>query len=212
MTDFKTFDTSKVDWGKGDGFIPAVVQDASDLRVLMVGYMNREALEATIKTGFATFYSRSKRRLWKKGETSGHVLNVRDIYIDCDQDTLLVMADPQGPTCHNGTQSCFGDHHAPDFSILAELAKTIRARRYRPEPGSYTAKLFAEGVSRIAQKVGEEGVEVALAANGKLEPLAGEIADLVYHLSVLLEARDMRWVDVTKVLAARAKGKNDNRF
>lgn len=206
MTDMK-FDASRIDWRKGDGLVPAVVQDGGSLRVLMLGYVNEEALTATIKTGFVTFYSRSKQRLWKKGETSGHVLHLRDIKLDCDNDTLLITAEPAGPTCHLGTQTCFGDDASPDLSVLGDLAATIHARRKSNETGSYTAKLFAEGVPRIAQKVGEEGVEVALAAAGGGQALAGEVADLVYHLSVLLEAKDMGWNDVMAVLQSRAKVK-----
>ena len=202
------FDIDAIDWTKGgDGLVPAVVQDPSSLRVLMLGYVNRESLEATLKTRLVTFYSRSKQRLWQKGETSGHVLRVKEIRLDCDQDTLLILAEPQGPTCHLGTQTCFGDSTTPDLSMLADLAATIRDRHKNPSDASYTAKLFKEGIPRIAQKVGEEGVEVALAASAGGERLASEAADLVYHLSVLLEASGLDWRDVMKVLDQRAKAK-----
>ncbi len=200
-------DADKIEWAKTDGLVPVVVQDAATLRVLMLGYMNKEALKATQDSGFVTFFSRSKQRLWKKGETSGHVLKLTEIRLDCDNDTLLVMAEPHGPTCHLGTQTCFGDDYAADLSVLAELAATIHERHKNPQAGSYTAKLFDEGITRIAQKVGEEGVEVALAAATGGEKLASETADLVYHLSVLLEATGLQWGDVMKVLAERAARK-----
>ena len=174
----------------------------------MLGYMNKEALEQTQKSGLVTFYSRSKQRLWQKGETSGHVLKLKSIMLDCDGDTLLIAAEPEGPTCHLGTTTCFGDDEVPSLSILAELAKTVRDRRKMPQPGSYTAKLFESGIPRIAQKVGEEGVEVALAAStdgGKR--LASEAADLIYHLWVLLEACDVEWQDVMEILQQRARAK-----
>jgi len=203
----KKFDASKIDWAKSDGLIPAVVQDARSLRALMLGYVNKESLAATLESGFVTFYSRSKQRLWKKGETSGHVLRLKEIKLDCDQDTLLIMAEPEGPTCHLGTQSCFGDDEAPSLATLAALADTIRDRHKNPQADSYTGKLFAEGISRIAQKVGEEGVEVALAASAGGEKLAEEAADLVYHLAVLLETSGLAWLDVMKVLDQRARAK-----
>jgi phosphoribosyl-ATP pyrophosphohydrolase/phosphoribosyl-AMP cyclohydrolase len=201
------FDASKIDWAKSDGLVPAVVQDVRSLRVLMLGYMNEEALQKTLASDLVTFYSRTKQRLWQKGETSGHVLCLKDIKLDCDQDTLLILAEPEGPTCHLGTQTCWGDDKTPSLATLTDLAATIKDRRKNPEAGSYTAKLFAEGIPRIAQKVGEEGVEVALAAAGGGERLASEAADLVYHLSVLLEASDLGWNNVMKILAERAKPK-----
>ncbi|MGE3624145.1 MAG: bifunctional phosphoribosyl-AMP cyclohydrolase/phosphoribosyl-ATP diphosphatase HisIE [Bdellovibrionales bacterium] len=200
-------DLEKIDWAKSDGLVPAVVQDVRNGCVLMLGYVNREALEASRQSGLMTFYSRSKQRLWQKGETSGHVLRIEKIRLDCDADTVLVLALPEGPTCHNGTQSCFGDDDPPPFAVLAELAATIKHRRQNSQSGSYTAKLFAAGIPRIAQKVGEEGVEVALAAAAGGAKLAEETADLVYHLSVLLEASDLNWKDVMNVLQSRAGGK-----
>jgi phosphoribosyl-ATP pyrophosphohydrolase/phosphoribosyl-AMP cyclohydrolase len=198
--------TDTVDWAKGDGLVPAVVQEARSLRVLMLGYMNREALQRTLETGLVTFYSRSKRRLWQKGETSGHVLHCRDISLDCDRDTLLVLAQAQGPACHLGTRTCFGDTEAPCLHELADLAATIRQRRNDAPADSYTAKLFAAGIKRIAQKVGEEGVEVALAA-GNAEDVAAESADLLYHLLVLLEASGVELRDVMAVLHDRAQAR-----
>jgi phosphoribosyl-AMP cyclohydrolase / phosphoribosyl-ATP pyrophosphohydrolase len=205
QTQIPGFDIAAIDWAKaGDGLVPAVVQDPRSSRVLMLGYVNRESLEATLKTGLVTFYSRSKQRLWQKGETSGHVLRVKDIKLDCDQDTLLILAEPEGPTCHLGTETCFGDDNTPGFAVLADLVATIKGRRKNPGENSYTAKLFMEGIPRIAQKVGEEGVEVALAASAGGEKLASEAADLVYHLSVLLEASGLEWRDVMKILDQRA--------
>jgi phosphoribosyl-AMP cyclohydrolase / phosphoribosyl-ATP pyrophosphohydrolase len=199
-------DLDTIDWAKSDGLVPAIVQDARALRVLMLGYMNRAALQQTLETGFVTFYSRSKERLWQKGETSGHALQCREIRLDCDGDTLLVLADPQGPTCHLGARTCFGDDETPGIQELADLAATIRNRRRDAQSGSYTASLFASGIKRIAQKVGEEGVEVALAA-GNAKELAAESADLLYHLLVLLEASDVELRDVMAVLHERAQKK-----
>lgn len=190
-----------LDWAKGDGLLPVVVQDAANLRVLMLGYMNAEALATTRASGFVTFYSRSKQRLWKKGETSGHVLELVSVEADCDNDTLLVLANPQGPTCHLQRASCFPD--APgDF--LADL-DTLVAQRERERPaGSYTTGLFEDGVRRIAQKVGEEGVETALAAVVQDdEALLGEVADLMFHLAVLLRARGLSLNDAVRMLERR---------
>ena len=197
-------DIAAIDWAKGGGLVPAIVQDTRSSRVLMLGYMNQAALQQSLETGLVTFFSRSKQRLWQKGETSGHVLRLREIRLDCDRDTLLVLAEAQGPVCHLGTQTCFGDSEWPSLAVLADLAATIRDRRRDPPPGSYTAKLFAEGTRRIAQKVGEEGVEVALAA-GNPDELAQESADLLYHLLVLLEAGGVELQDVMAVLRGRVR-------
>lgn len=196
-------DLQTLDWAKGDGLLPAIVQDASNLRVLMLGYMNAEALAATQSSGHVTFYSRSKQRLWKKGETSGHVLELVSLQADCDNDTLLVLARPQGPTCHLKRDSCFADAPA---SFLADLDGLV-AQRERDRPsGSYTTALFQEGLRRIAQKVGEEGVETALAAVVQDDAaLLGESADLVFHLLVLLRARGLSLRDVSSLLQARHK-------
>ncbi len=188
-------------WDKQAGLLPAVVQDAGNGRVLMLGYMDREALAVTLASGRVSFYSRSRQRLWTKGETSGHGLDLVAITADCDRDTLLVQARPQGPTCHLDRPSCFPD--APG-NFLAELDALIATRDAERPEGSYTTRLFEAGVRRIAQKVGEEGVETALAAVVQDdEALLGEAADLVYHLGVLLRARGLSVQDVVRVLAAR---------
>jgi phosphoribosyl-ATP pyrophosphohydrolase/phosphoribosyl-AMP cyclohydrolase len=192
---------ARLDWGKGDGLLPVVVQDAANLRVLMLGYMNAEALAATRASGKVTFYSRSKQRLWTKGESSGHFLEVVSIDQDCDDDTLLVLAHPRGPTCHLGRASCFPEAPANFLGTLDALV----AERERTRPaGSYTTTLFEKGTRRIAQKVGEEGVETALAAVAQGdEELLGESADLLYHLLVLLRARGLGLADVLQLLEAR---------
>lgn len=205
MTRTATVNPALVDWAKGNGLVPAIVQDARSLRVLMLGYMNEDALKATQDTGLVTFFSRSKGRLWQKGETSGHGLKARAIRLDCDADTLLIMADPLGPTCHKGTTSCFGDAEGPGLSQIADLAATIRARRASGAADSYTAQLLQEGLPRIAQKVGEEGVEVALAAVTAPDTLAGEAADLLYHWLVLMEAAGQDWFSALEVLYKRAQ-------
>jgi len=188
-------------WDKQGGLLPAIVQDAGTRRVLMLGYMDRAALDATLATGRVTFFSRSRQRLWMKGETSGDILELVSLEADCDADTLLVQAKPRGDTCHLGRKSCFPD--APgDF--LAELDALVAMReRMRPE-GSYTTRMFEGGVRRIAQKVGEEGVETALAAVVEDDAaLLGEAADLTFHLTVLLRARGLGLVDVAAVLKDR---------
>ena len=204
MTVAIDFDPGQLAWDKGDGLLPAVVQHAMDGRVLMLGYMNRAALDATLAGGRVTFYSRSRQRLWTKGETSGHVLNLVSMYADCDADSLLLLADPAGPTCHRGTDSCFGDAATPALAFIGRLDALVAARgRERPD-GSYTTRLFEGGVRRIAQKVGEEGVETALAAVAQDDDaLLGEAADLVYHLIVLLRARGLGLDAVAGLLAAR---------
>ena len=188
-------------WDKQDGLLPAIVQDADSRQVLMLGYMSREALAKTVDTRQVTFFSRSKGRLWTKGESSGHVLSLVSIETDCDRDTLLVLARPQGPTCHLGTASCFP--HAP-ADTLGALQALIRTRHAERPAGSYTTKLFDAGIKRIAQKVGEEGLETALAAVAEDDaPLLGEAADLLYHLVVLLQARGLSLADALRVLESR---------
>jgi phosphoribosyl-ATP pyrophosphohydrolase/phosphoribosyl-AMP cyclohydrolase len=201
----------RLDWDKGGGLLPAVVQDARTGRVLMLGYMNPESLRRTLEGRRVTFYSRSRNALWTKGETSGHYLHVVDVSADCDADTLLVLANPMGPTCHKGTETCFDDARAPDASriaFLASLEATI-ARRIAENPeGSYTARLHASGLGRIAQKVGEEGVETALAAVTRDDAeLLGECADLLYHLLVLLKARNLSLEQLVGELASRHASK-----
>lgn len=193
-----------LDWGKMDGLLPAVVQDAATGQVLMLGYMDRAALEATLESGFATFFSRSKDRLWQKGETSGNRLAVVTVHGDCDGDALLVRAVPEGPTCHEGTTSCFDTGEAQGPGWLGALARIVDDRASAPPAESYTARLIAEGPMRIAQKIGEEGVEVALAgAAGPREGCVEETADLLYHLSVLMKVRGFGWDDVVATLKAR---------
>lgn len=191
-------------WDKQGGLLPAVVQDADTLRVLMLGYMDADALRATLDTGHVTFFSRSRQQLWTKGETSGHYLDLVAIDVDCDADTLLVMARPHGPTCHLGRESCFPT--APG-SFLRDLDALV-ARRERERPaGSYTTRLLEGGIRRIAQKVGEEGVETALAAVAQDdEALLGEAGDLLYHLLVLLRARGLGLADVEALLRTRHAG------
>ena len=197
-------DIERLAWDKMDGLVPAVVQDSGTRAVLMVGYMSREAVEATLESGFVTFYSRSKGRLWQKGETSGNGLKLREIRVDCDGDALLVMADPLGPTCHLGTDTCFGEQEREGVSFLTRLAAIVGERAEANDGTSYTAKLLAEGPTRIAQKVGEEGVEVALAgAVGDRQGCIEETADLIYHLTVLMQARGFSWEDVTSKLRER---------
>jgi phosphoribosyl-ATP pyrophosphohydrolase/phosphoribosyl-AMP cyclohydrolase len=190
-----------LDWAKGDGLLPVVVQDAATLRVLMLGYMNAEALAATRASGKVTFYSRSKQRLWTKGESSGNTLELVAIETDCDRDTLLVTAHPRGPTCHLGRDSCFPQ--APG-QFLGTLDRLVEQRERERPLGSYTTQLFENGVRRIAQKVGEEGVETALAGVAQDDAaLLGEAADLLYHLTVLLRARGLGLADAVAVLEAR---------
>ena len=197
----QAFDIEALAWDKQGGLLPAIVQDAATLRVLMLGYMNREALAATLASGRVTFFSRSKGRLWTKGESSGHVLELVGLETDCDADTLLLQARPQGPTCHLQRASCFP---AAPGETLAELDALIQTRERERPAGSYTTKLFTDGVRRIAQKVGEEGVETALAAVAQDEDaLLGEAADLLYHLAVLLRARGLSLADARRVLETR---------
>ena len=197
-------DPDALAWAKGDGLLPAVVQDADSLQVLMLGYMDREAFAATLERRQVTFFSRSKGRLWTKGETSGHVLDLVSIRTDCDSDALLVLARPRGPTCHLQRASCFPDAPA---AALAPLDALLARRAAERPVGSYTTRLFESGVRRIAQKVGEEGVETALAAVAQDDAaLLSEAADLTYHLLVLLRARGLGLVDLERTLAGRSGG------
>ena len=196
---------SQLDWVKTDGMMPAVVQHAVSGEVLMHGYMNQQALDKTLATGKVTFWSRTKQRLWTKGESSEHFLNVVSITPDCDNDTLLVLANPVGPTCHLGTSSCFSPA-ASDWTFLYQLEQVLAERKHADPKSSYTASLYASGTKRIAQKVGEEGVEVALAAtvNDRHE-LTNEASDLVYHLLVLLQDQDLNLSTVIENLRQRHK-------
>ncbi len=194
------------DWAKGDGLLPAIVQHWNSGEVLMLGYMNADALARTRASGQVTFYSRSKQRLWTKGESSGHVLELKSIRIDCDADTLLIQAAPHGPTCHLGTSSCFGDsiEVRPPSGFLGELDSLVAQRHAELPQGSYTTSLFEGGIRRMAQKVGEEGVETALAAVAQDDAeLLGEAADLIFHLTVVLRARGLSLADVSALLARR---------
>lgn len=196
---------AKLDWEKGDGLLPVIVQHAVSGEVLMLGFMNEEALTATETSGRVTFYSRSKGRLWVKGESSSHFLNAVEIATDCDHDALLILAQPEGPTCHCGTSSCF----SPTINRLAflhELEQLLAQRKQADPESSYTARLYAGGTKRIAQKVGEEGVETALAAMAKdREELTNEAADLIYHLLVLLQDQGLSLEAVVRCLKQRHK-------
>lgn len=193
-----------IDFEKGGGLVPAIVQHAGTGQVLMLGYMNDEALNKTLKDNLVTFYSRSKKRLWKKGETSGNTLTLVSLSVDCDSDTVLVKALPAGPVCHTGTASCFANDAPPVAGFLATLEQVIDQRSAADPEESYVARLMAEGLTKLAQKVGEEGVEVALAAVAEDEAaLKGEAADLVFHLMVLLRARGLTLADVISTLEAR---------
>ncbi len=195
----------RVDWEKGEGLVPAIVQHAVTGRVLMLGYMNAEALGKTLDGGLVTFFSRSRQCLWTKGETSGNTLTCRNIELDCDADTLLVFAVPAGPTCHRDLSSCFDeDVERAGFGFLGRLEQVISDRLEAGDSESYTATLAKAGAQRIAQKVGEEGVEVALAgASGNREALVSESADLVYHLLVLLKQQGASIAEVAQQLDDR---------
>ncbi|KFK97868.1 MULTISPECIES: bifunctional phosphoribosyl-AMP cyclohydrolase/phosphoribosyl-ATP diphosphatase HisIE [unclassified Serratia (in: enterobacteria)] len=188
---------NQLDWVKTDNLLPVIVQHAVSGEVLMLGYMNQEALAVTEQSGKVTFFSRTKQRLWTKGESSGHFLNVVSMTPDCDNDTLLILANPIGPTCHLGHNSCF--HPATsDWGFLYQLEQLLAERKTASPESSYTAKLYASGTKRIAQKVGEEGVETALAATvNDREELTNEASDLIYHLLVLLQDQDL---DLSKVI------------
>ena len=198
--------SNKLAWDKMDNLLPAIVQDALSGKVLMQGYMDQDALAKTLETGKVTFFSRSKQRLWTKGETSGNTLDLVSVACDCDQDSLLVLANPNGPTCHTGAESCWFDGNTPAFTFLADLERVLAARKDADPKSSYTASLYNKGIKRIAQKVGEEGVETALAATvHDKEELKNEAADLLYHLTVLLQASDMSLNDALEVLRERHK-------
>ena len=197
-----------VDFTKGDsGLIPAVIQDSKTRQVLMLGFMNQEALDKTQKDGKVTFFSRSKGRLWTKGETSGNYLNLVSIKEDCDSDTLLIRVNPEGPVCHTGTDTCWGEENNPGaIDVISDLAEVIKDRKENPVEGSYTNKLFERGINKIAQKVGEEAVELVIEAkDNNSERFLNEAADLMYHYLVLLEEKGFSLEDVSKVLAVRAK-------
>ena len=197
-------DWDSADWDKGEGLLPAVIQDAATGQVLMLGYMNRAAAEATVSSGKVTFYSRSKQRLWTKGETSGNSLAYVSAALDCDGDTILVQANPAGPTCHTGARTCFGDDLPVGAGFLAHLDSLVQSRRGDMPEGSYTTSLFEAGAARVAQKVGEEGVELALARmKDDREEMANEAADLLFHMLVLLADAGMSLEDALAVLCER---------
>ena len=188
-----------------EGLIPAIIQDVNTKTVLMLGYMNAESLEQTLKTKNVTFYSRSKQRLWMKGEESGNVLNLVSLSNDCDNDTLLVKVNPQGPTCHKGTDTCWNEANTQDFAFLSELETVIENRKNKAtEDTSYVASLFKEGINKIAQKVGEEAVEVIIEAKDSNDELfLSESADLLFHYLILLQAKGFKLNDIVDVLKSR---------
>lgn len=196
----------KIDFEKMNGLVPAIVQDTATGEVLMLAFMNEEAYRKTCETKRVTFYSRSRKSLWTKGETSGNYLNLEGISVDCDGDALLISATPEGPTCHTGSRSCFTGNASYELGVLASLERVIRERKINPSEGSYTASLFEKGVGHISQKVGEEAIEVVRAALSESdERLAEESADLIYHLMVLLAERGLSLQAVMQVLEARHK-------
>lgn len=198
--------TREPDFSRSNGLLPAVVQHSRTGDVLMLGYMNAEAYGLTKRDKRVTFFSRSRDALWLKGETSGNFLNVVSLEVDCDGDAILVKALPEGPVCHTGTRTCFGDSPNSGISFLSTLSQTILQRKVDPKPKSYTSQLLASGVDRLAQKVGEEAVEVVIEAkNGNDGKLLDESADLLFHLMVLLESRDLCLADVADILKRRAE-------
>jgi phosphoribosyl-ATP pyrophosphohydrolase/phosphoribosyl-AMP cyclohydrolase len=206
-------DLNTLNWDKGGGLIPAVIQDAATGAVLMLGYMNRAALDATLESRRVTFWSRSKERLWTKGETSGNFLEFVAMGVDCDHDTLLILARPLGPACHTGTVTCWGEDaprpRAQAVAFLATLESVIGERTRNRPSGSYTAKLLAEGPRRVAQKVGEEGLELALASVMQSdEEVIGEAADLVYHMLLLLKVRNLSLAQVVDELEQRHQARS----
>ncbi|MBU2881141.1 bifunctional phosphoribosyl-AMP cyclohydrolase/phosphoribosyl-ATP diphosphatase HisIE [Psychrosphaera sp. B3R10] len=200
-----TENLSNLAWDKMEGLLPCIVQDAASGKILMQGFMNKDAVNASLDSGKVTFFSRSKNRLWTKGESSSNFLNLVELSVDCDQDSLIALAHPDGPTCHTGTETCWHDGTAqPEISFISDLERVIASRKGADADSSYTASLYASGIKRIAQKVGEEGVETALAATVQdLEELKNESADLIYHLLVLLQASDLSLSDVIGVLKKR---------
>ena len=196
-----------IDFNKGDGLVPVIIQNAQTMQVLMLGYMNKEALDQTIETKKVTFYSRSKKRLWMKGESSGNTLSVIDIKMDCDHDSLLIFVNPKGPTCHTGSTSCFKEETAKGF--IYELEKTINDRINSKDSKSYTNELYQKGINKIAQKVGEEAVELVIEAKDSNDELfKNEAADLLYHLLILLKVKDQSFSNIEEVLKSRSISNN----
>ncbi|WP_018343707.1 bifunctional phosphoribosyl-AMP cyclohydrolase/phosphoribosyl-ATP diphosphatase HisIE [Cytophaga aurantiaca] len=195
-----------IDFQKGNGLVPVIIQDATTRNVLMLGYMNEEAYTKTKAEGKVTFFSRTKNRLWTKGETTGNFLNVVDIKLDCDQDTLLIKVTPDGPTCHKGDDTCWAEVNNGRTFFIEKLASVIKDRKNNPTDASYTASLFRKGINKVAQKVGEEAVEIVIEAKDNNDDLfKGEAADLLYHYLILLEAKNIPLDDVIKVLESRQK-------
>ena len=196
-----------IDFNKGDGLVPVIIQNAQTMQVLMLGYMNKEAFDQTIETKKVTFYSRSKQRLWMKGESSGNTLSVIDIKMDCDHDSLLIFVNPKGPTCHTGSTSCFKEVTSKGF--IYELEKTINDRINSKDSKSYTNELYQKGINKIAQKVGEEAVELVIEAKDSNDELfKNEAADLLYHLLILLKVKDQSFSNIEEVLKGRSISKN----
>ena len=196
----------KINFDKNTGLIPVIIQDVKTLQVLMLGYMNKEALTKTIETNIVTFYSRSKGRLWTKGEESGNILKLISIKEDCDQDTLLIKAKPKGPTCHKGTKTCWAEKKTTQFGTIVDLEKIIAKRKEEPKKDSHVSRMFAKGTNKIAQKVGEEAVELVIEAMDDNDELfLEEAADLLFHYLILLQARDYTIDDVLKILEKRKK-------
>ena len=194
----------KINFAKGDGFVPAIVQDQKTRIVLMLGYMDKAAYEKTVEEGKVTFYSRSRGRLWTKGETSGNYLFVNQILIDCDQDTILIKATPAGPVCHTGQDTCFNEENKEERNFLSQLEAIIQDRKKNPRTNSYTSSLFDKGIKKIAQKVGEEATELVLEVQEEdLNGFKNEAADLIYHLLVLLVAKNLQFTDIVDVLEKR---------
>lgn len=197
---------NNIDFSKSKGLVPAIIQDAESLQVLMLGYMNKEAVEQTLATKKVTFFSRSKNRLWTKGEESGNVLHLLDFKVDCDQDTILIKANPVGPTCHKGTKTCWGEEKATSFGIIDELESIIISRIANPDEKSYVSDLVSKGINKVAQKVGEEAVEVVIEAKDDNESLfLNESADLLFHYLILLQTKGYKLEDVLEVLKSRRK-------
>jgi phosphoribosyl-AMP cyclohydrolase / phosphoribosyl-ATP pyrophosphohydrolase len=196
----------KINFDKSDGLVPAVVQDHLTGKVLMLGYMNPESLEKTQAEGVVTFFSRSKQRLWTKGETSGNFLKVKQVLVDCDEDTLLIKAEPVGPVCHTGADTCFNEPNQGKAAFLDHLKNVIRNRKQHPDENSYTSSLFKKGVNKVAQKVGEEAVELVIEAkDDNADLFKGEAADLLFHFLVLLEQKNIDLDEVIAVLQQRHK-------
>lgn len=205
-------DKQTIDFAKMGGLIPVVIQDNHTLQVLMVGFMNEEALEQTLLSRTVTFFSRSKNRLWQKGETSGNFLHVIDTHLDCDSDSLLIMVNPVGPTCHTGSISCFNTQELPPLSHLGKMDKIIMDRINYPQTGSYTNHLMHKGLNKVAQKVGEEAVEVVIAALNETDAeFIGEMTDLLYHTLILLHAKQLSLADLAKVIEERHKQKTSKK-